>query len=125
MCNSKGRLTPDLYSQTMAAANMSHTLYKDGPFLVGLADCTFVAETFDEINEEHCSNMRLYTSHVFIGLMLLSLAYKLMTCSFDPEKEQWIKLEMLVYIESGFVERSENGFLLHEVSGKSLLTLLP
>lgn len=77
MCNSEGRLTPELYREVMIAANTSNILQRDGPRLIDLADCTFVAETFDEITKNHCPPMRLYTNHIFIGLMLLSLALML------------------------------------------------
>lgn len=74
VCNSEGRLSPDLYNQMMIATNMSHTLREDGPFLINLADCTFIAETFVEIKNHHCHGMVLHTDQIYIGLIFLSLS---------------------------------------------------
>ncbi|XP_054783134.1 uncharacterized protein LOC129290400 [Prosopis cineraria] len=73
-CKNMGRLTPSLYQQIMMAVNVSNTLDKNGPKLIDLIDCAFVAETFDEISDNYCPPMRRFSGFIFIGLLLLSLA---------------------------------------------------
>ncbi|KAB1218754.1 hypothetical protein CJ030_MR3G026634 [Morella rubra] len=48
-CTSLGRLTPTSYDQITAAVNVSSTLNRHSSFLVGIVDCTFVRDTFNEI----------------------------------------------------------------------------
>ncbi|XP_061340055.1 uncharacterized protein LOC133286633 [Gastrolobium bilobum] len=74
LCMTMGRLTPSLYTQVLVATNMSDTLHRYGPFLSRVVDCTFVAETFAQINEEDCPLLRRYSNQVFIGLVLVSVA---------------------------------------------------
>ncbi|KAI4329376.1 hypothetical protein L6164_021645 [Bauhinia variegata] len=74
ICTSIGRMTPDHYTQIMVATKASDTLAQEGQFLVELADCSFVAETFDEIIKQHCPLLRRYGEDVNIGLLLLAVA---------------------------------------------------
>ncbi|KAI9110273.1 hypothetical protein K1719_018715 [Acacia pycnantha] len=73
-CTSVGRLTPNLYQQIMMAVNVSNSLYENGPKLIDLIDCTFVAETFNEIHDHYCPPMWRFSGFIFTGLLFLSLA---------------------------------------------------
>ncbi|KAK7294051.1 hypothetical protein RJT34_16934 [Clitoria ternatea] len=74
ICMTTGRLTPSLFSNALVAANLSDTLHRHGPFLASLVDCTFVKETFAQINREHCPPLKRYSNQVYIGLVLVSVA---------------------------------------------------
>ncbi|PQQ05350.1 uncharacterized protein Pyn_29109 [Prunus yedoensis var. nudiflora] len=50
ICTTPGRLTPNFYSQMEAAVNVSYGLYRYGPFLVDLQDCTFVRDAFTNVS---------------------------------------------------------------------------
>lgn len=76
-CTTVGRLTPAMYSQMINAANVSYGLYRYGPFLVGLLDCTFVRETFTGITKNHCPDLKRYSMWVYIGLAMVSAAVML------------------------------------------------
>ncbi|CAN1290182.1 hypothetical protein LINPERPRIM_LOCUS20586 [Linum perenne] len=77
ICTTTGRLTPTLYSQMSSAVNVSFGLYRYGPFLVELEDCTFVRRTFTDINREYCPDLRKYTQWIYIGLVIVSAAVML------------------------------------------------
>ncbi|GMI97633.1 hypothetical protein like AT2G12400 [Hibiscus trionum] len=77
ICTTPGRLTPQFYSQMSAAANVSYGLYRYGPFLVNLQDCTFVRDTFTDISHDHCPGLRRYSQWIYIGLILVSAAVML------------------------------------------------
>lgn len=77
ICTTTGRLTPDIYNQTTAAVNVSYGLYRYGPFLVGLQDCTFVRQTFSGISVDHCPGLRKYTEWIYVGLVMVSAAVML------------------------------------------------
>ncbi|GAV73914.1 hypothetical protein CFOL_v3_17397 [Cephalotus follicularis] len=77
VCTTSGRLTPNLYSQMTAAVNVSYGLYRYGPFLIDLVDCTFVRNTFTDISNDHCPGLRRYTEWIYIGLVLVSGAVML------------------------------------------------
>ncbi|XP_044464814.1 uncharacterized protein LOC123195222 [Mangifera indica] len=74
MCTTTGRLAPVMYSQMAAAVNVSYALYRYGPFLVNLTDCTFVRDTFTVISNDYCPGMQLYTKWIYIGLVMVSVA---------------------------------------------------
>ncbi|XP_064994293.1 uncharacterized protein LOC135630919 isoform X1 [Musa acuminata AAA Group] len=77
ICATVGRITPKIYAQMMAAVTVSHGLYQYGPFLAGLADCTFVRQTFRSITVDHCPGLGRYSKQVFIGLAMASAAVML------------------------------------------------
>ncbi|URD88265.1 hypothetical protein MUK42_26957 [Musa troglodytarum] len=77
ICATVGRITPKIYAQMMAAVNVSYGLYQYGPFLTGLADCTFVRQTFRSITLDHCPGLGRYSKQVFIGLAMASAAVML------------------------------------------------
>ncbi|TYH12378.1 hypothetical protein ES288_A06G062800v1 [Gossypium darwinii] len=77
ICTTPGRLTPQFYSQMSAAVNISYGLYRYGPFLVNLQDCTFVRDTFTDISHDHCPGLRRYSQWIYIGLVIVSAAVML------------------------------------------------
>uniref|UniRef100_A0A7N0UET2 Uncharacterized protein n=1 Tax=Kalanchoe fedtschenkoi TaxID=63787 RepID=A0A7N0UET2_KALFE len=77
ICTTPGRLTPNLYADMVAAANVSYGLYRYAPFLVGLVDCTFVRETFADISQNYCPGLRRYSQWVYVGLVMVSCAVML------------------------------------------------
>ncbi|WRX31668.1 hypothetical protein QQP08_024155 [Theobroma cacao] len=77
ICSTPGRLTPQFYTQMLSAVNVSYALYRYGPFLVNLQDCTFVRDTFTDISHEYCPGLRRYSQWIYIGLVLVSAAVML------------------------------------------------
>ncbi|KAK1407102.1 hypothetical protein QVD17_38713 [Tagetes erecta] len=71
-CTSVGRLTPKMYDQMSAAANVSSGLSHYGPFLVGLMECSFDRDTFITIHNDHCPELTKYIKWVYIGLTMVS-----------------------------------------------------
>ncbi|XP_042484416.1 uncharacterized protein LOC122064724 [Macadamia integrifolia] len=76
-CTTVGRMTPSMYNQMAAAVNVSYGLYRYAPFLVQLEDCTFVRDTFTEINMDYCPGLRRYSKWVYVGLVMVSAAVML------------------------------------------------
>lgn len=76
-CTTPGRLTPTYYSQMTGAVNVSYGLYKYGPYLVSLQDCSFLRQTFTDIQDHYCPGLRRYTQWIYIGLVLVSAAVML------------------------------------------------
>ncbi|XP_024976319.1 uncharacterized protein LOC112514220 [Cynara cardunculus var. scolymus] len=74
ICTNVGRLTPKMYNQMSAAANVSSGLSNYGPFLAGLLDCSFVRYTFTQVHNDHCLDLRKYSKWVYIGLAMVSAA---------------------------------------------------
>ncbi|XP_022730100.1 uncharacterized protein LOC111285111 [Durio zibethinus] len=77
ICTTPGRLTAQIYSQMSAAVNVSYGLYRYGPFLVNLQDCTFVRDTFTDISHDYCPGLRRYSQWIYIGLVIVSAAVML------------------------------------------------
>ncbi|CAA3028699.1 uncharacterized protein LOC111389910 [Olea europaea subsp. europaea] len=76
-CVTTGRLTPTFYSQMAAGVNISYGLYRYGPFLVDLQDCTFVRQTFTDIYGTYCPGLRRYSSWIYVGLVMVATAVML------------------------------------------------
>eukprot|EP00262_Sarcandra_glabra_P005017 TRINITY_DN1625_c0_g2_i2.p1 TRINITY_DN1625_c0_g2~~TRINITY_DN1625_c0_g2_i2.p1 ORF type:complete len:519 (-),score=35.57 TRINITY_DN1625_c0_g2_i2:173-1729(-) len=77
ICTTVGRLTPSLYAQMTSAVDISYALYRYGPFLAQLQDCTFVRDTFGTISRSDCPNLQKYSKWVYTGLVLVSTAIML------------------------------------------------
>lgn len=77
ICTTPGRVTPKYYNQMAASVNVSYGLYRYGPFLVGLEDCTFVRETFTAISKNHCPGLQKYSEWIYVGLVMVSAAVML------------------------------------------------
>ncbi|KAE8126164.1 hypothetical protein FH972_020908 [Carpinus fangiana] len=74
ICTTPGRLTPAFYNQMAAAVNVSYGLYRYAPFLVNLEDCTFVRDTFTGISNDHCPDLRRFSTWIYVGLVIVSAA---------------------------------------------------
>ncbi|XP_047967224.1 uncharacterized protein LOC125211462 [Salvia hispanica] len=77
ICTTTGRLTPAIYNQMAAGVNVSYGLYKYGPVLVTVQDCTFVRDTFSAIVNDHCPGLRKYSQWIYVGLVMVALAVML------------------------------------------------
>ncbi|KAL6502104.1 hypothetical protein OROGR_027237 [Orobanche gracilis] len=77
ICVTGGRLTPTMYGQMSAAVNVSYGLYRYGPFLVNLEDCSFVRETFSNIDSTYCHGLRKFSRWIYIGLGMVAAAVML------------------------------------------------
>ncbi|KAI3467988.1 hypothetical protein Pfo_024651 [Paulownia fortunei] len=77
ICVTTGRLTPAMYGQMAAAVNVSYGLYRYGPFLVNLEDCSFVRQTFSDIRGTYCPGLRKYSRWIYIGLVMVATAVML------------------------------------------------
>ncbi|XP_058091588.1 uncharacterized protein LOC131237700 [Magnolia sinica] len=77
ICTSPGRVTPEIYSQLMAAVNVTYALYHYAPLLLSLQDCNFVRDTFTTITTLYCSHLEHYLKMVNAGLALISVGVML------------------------------------------------
>lgn len=77
ICATTGRLTPTFYNQMAAGVNVSYGLYRYGPFLVSLQDCTVLRQTFGDISREYCPGLRRYSKWIYVGLVMVSMAVML------------------------------------------------
>ncbi|WOL18337.1 hypothetical protein Cni_G27131 [Canna indica] len=74
ICTTVGRLTRNMFEKMTAAVNVSNGLYQYGPFLAGLADCTFVRQTFRSISRNNCPDLASHSRQVYVGLTMASSA---------------------------------------------------
>ncbi|KAL2237360.1 uncharacterized protein LOC105164546 [Sesamum indicum] len=74
ICATTGRLTPGIYGQMAAGVNVSYGLYRYGPFLVNLEDCSFVRKTFSDIHARYCPGLRKYSRWIYSGLVMVATA---------------------------------------------------
>ncbi|KAG6601253.1 hypothetical protein SDJN03_06486, partial [Cucurbita argyrosperma subsp. sororia] len=72
-CTSVGRVTPDIYSQMVAAVNESYALQHYTPPLLSLQNCNFVRETFHNITTGYCPYLHQHLKIVNIGLAMTSV----------------------------------------------------
>ncbi|XP_047964674.1 uncharacterized protein LOC125209108 [Salvia hispanica] len=77
ICTTQGRLTPAMYTQMAASVNVSYGLFKYGPFLATVQDCSFVRDTFSAIEADHCPGLRRYSKWIYVGLVMVALAVML------------------------------------------------
>ncbi|GJM87150.1 hypothetical protein PR202_ga03076 [Eleusine coracana subsp. coracana] len=77
ICTTVGRVTPRIYRQMEAGITVSQGLYQYGPFLIQLQDCTFVRDTFTNINQNYCPGLERYSKWVYVGLVMVSSAVML------------------------------------------------
>ncbi|KAL3844009.1 hypothetical protein ACJIZ3_001412 [Penstemon smallii] len=77
ICYTTGRLNPTIYGQMAAAVNVSYGLFTYGPFLVDLEDCTFVRQTFSDIDARYCPGLRRNSKLIYIGLVMVATAVML------------------------------------------------
>ncbi|KAG6409514.1 hypothetical protein SASPL_127554 [Salvia splendens] len=77
ICTTQGRLTLAMYTQMAASVNVSYGLFKYGPFLANVQDCSFVRDTFSAIEADHCPGLRRYSKWIYVGLVMVALAVML------------------------------------------------
>ncbi|XVE85375.1 hypothetical protein DITRI_Ditri17bG0085700 [Diplodiscus trichospermus] len=73
LCNTTGRITPDRFTQLVAAVNESYALEHYTPPLLGLQNCNFVRDTFQNITSNYCHPLEHYLKIVNAGLGLVSV----------------------------------------------------
>lgn len=77
ICTSVGRITPEMYTQLVAAVNASYALKHYTPPLLSLQNCNFVRETFSKITSDYCRPLVHYLRIVNAGLGLISVGVML------------------------------------------------
>ncbi|KAK8529266.1 hypothetical protein V6N13_102200 [Hibiscus sabdariffa] len=73
LCNTTGRITPDRFTQLVAAVNVSYALEHYTPPLLCLQNCDFVRNTFQNITSNYCRPLEHYLKIVNAGLGLISV----------------------------------------------------
>ncbi|KAL1317932.1 hypothetical protein HN51_070160 [Arachis hypogaea] len=73
ICNSVGRVTPEIYSELVAAVIESFALEHYTPILLSLQNCNFVRNTFKEITTSYCPPLNRYLKVINVGLGLISV----------------------------------------------------
>ncbi|KAH1098046.1 hypothetical protein J1N35_014967 [Gossypium stocksii] len=73
LCNTTGRITPDRFTQLVAAINESYALEHYTPPLLCLQNCDFVRDTFQNIISNYCHPLERYLKMVNAGLGLISV----------------------------------------------------
>ncbi|KAL5213230.1 hypothetical protein ABZP36_024077 [Zizania latifolia] len=89
LCATTGRVTPAMYAQMVAAANVSDGLSCYGPVLAGMADCTFVRRAFRAIGEDHCPGLSRYSGQVYRGLLAVAVAVLLSVVLWVVHSREW------------------------------------
>ncbi|KAG6541360.1 hypothetical protein Mapa_017229 [Marchantia paleacea] len=72
ICQTQGRLTNSTYRQLTTATDVGQSLFTDANFLVSVANCSFVRDTFTEIRDVYCHDLRKYCKWIWVGLILVS-----------------------------------------------------
>ncbi|GLT69858.1 hypothetical protein SLA2020_419750 [Shorea laevis] len=73
LCTTVGRVTPNIYTQLVAAVNESYALEHYTPPLLSLQDCNFVRDTFKMITTSYCPPLGHYLKIVNAGLVMISV----------------------------------------------------
>ncbi|XWS34524.1 hypothetical protein CRYUN_Cryun21dG0045800 [Craigia yunnanensis] len=73
LCTTTGRITPDRFTQLVAAVNESYALEHYTPPLLCLQNCDFVRDTFQNITSNYCHPLEHYLKIVNAGLGLVSV----------------------------------------------------
>ncbi|XP_057765859.1 uncharacterized protein LOC130986461 [Salvia miltiorrhiza] len=77
LCTSVGRLTPAMYTEVVAAVNVSYALEHYAPLLLNLQNCNFVRDAFRNITSSYCPPLEHYLRVVNAGLGLISVGVML------------------------------------------------
>ncbi|BFI41768.1 hypothetical protein MPTK2_8g02370 [Marchantia polymorpha subsp. ruderalis] len=72
ICQTQGRLLNSTYRQLTTATDVGQSLFTDANFLVSVANCSFVRDTFTEIKGVYCHDLRKYCKWIWVGLILVS-----------------------------------------------------
>ncbi|XP_015895538.3 uncharacterized protein LOC107429376 [Ziziphus jujuba] len=73
VCTTVGRVTPEIFTQLIAAVNESYALQHYAPPLLSLQNCNFVRDTFRNITSSYCPPLNHYLKIVNAGLALISV----------------------------------------------------
>lgn len=118
VCTTVGRVTPDIFTQLVAAVNESYALQHYAPPLLSLQDCNFVRDTFRNITSNHCPPLDHDLKIVNTGLALMSVGVLLCLVLWvlyanRPQREEvFVKLSELIKRKthkSSFENNSNNG----------------
>uniref|UniRef100_A0A803PBI1 Uncharacterized protein n=1 Tax=Cannabis sativa TaxID=3483 RepID=A0A803PBI1_CANSA len=102
ICITAGRVTPNIYSQLVAAVNESYALEHYTPPLLSLQDCNFVRDTFRNITSSYCPPLDRHLKTVNAGLALISVGVLLCLVLWilyanRPQREEvFVKLSSLI-----------------------------
>ncbi|XP_075522327.1 uncharacterized protein LOC142555374 isoform X2 [Primulina tabacum] len=77
LCSSSGRLTPGMYTELVAAVNVSYALKHYTPPLLNFQNCNFVRDTFRNITTKYCPPLEHNLRLVNVGLALISVGIML------------------------------------------------
>lgn len=94
LCTTIGRLTPDMYSQMIAAVNISYALQHYTPPLLNLQNCNFVRDTFRNLTASYCPPLEHHLRIVNAGLgmisvgLMLSLALWILYANWPQREEE-------------------------------------
>ena len=66
-------MTPEIYSQLVAAVNESYALEHYTPLLLNLQNCNFVRDAFTGITTSYCPPLNHYLKIINAGLGLISV----------------------------------------------------
>ncbi|KAK4260723.1 hypothetical protein QN277_003801 [Acacia crassicarpa] len=107
-CTTTGRVTPEVYSQLVAAVNESYALEHYAPPLLSLQNCDFVRDTFQETTSSFCPPLNRYLQIIIAGLGLISVGVLLCLVLWilytnRPQKEE-------VFVTFFFPEKLKNRF---------------
>ncbi|KAJ7943042.1 putative Transmembrane protein [Quillaja saponaria] len=100
LCTTVGRVTPGIYSQLAAAVNESYALEHYAPPLLGLQNCNFVRDTFQEITSNYCPPLDHYLKIINVGLgfvsvgVLLCLVLWILYANRPQREEAIVKLSL-------------------------------
>ncbi|KAL3825415.1 hypothetical protein ACJIZ3_021444 [Penstemon smallii] len=111
ICSSVGRLTPNMYTEIVAAVNVSYALEHYAPPLLSLQNCNFVRDTFRNITSNYCHPLEHYLQIVNAGLALISVGVMLslaLWILYANRPQRDIRGSCVGKIDNGLVSASSN-----------------
>ncbi|GAB4832763.1 hypothetical protein Ancab_006780 [Ancistrocladus abbreviatus] len=73
-CSTTGRLKPKQFEQMNTVINITYSLSYYTPFLVSLADCSFLRQIFRDLSTIYCPGLSKYLGWIYVGLTIDSAA---------------------------------------------------
>lgn len=101
-------MTPEIYSQLVAAANESYALEHYTPLLLSLQNCNFVRDAFTGITSSYCPPLKHYLKIINVGLgfisvgVLLCLVLWVLYANRPQRGEEFVKLSLKEKIKNRF-----------------------
>lgn len=108
ICATVGRVTPEIYSQLVAAANESYALEHYTPLLLSLQNCNFVRDAFTGITSNYCPPLKHSLKIINVGLgfisvgVLLCLVLWVLYANRPQRGEEFVKLSFKEKIKNRF-----------------------